>query len=160
MLSIEPDEAAHLTAVFEVPVTVAVNCCFAPEARVVLAGETDNARGSPLLPAAAAFVAHETVMSASTSRRIRALRRSMNCFDDAEQRRKVAKLRDIESLDREIGGLVESTWGIYRDSAMDPRFQRYIRKLTSARDRDVYCFASEAVPTGENCQMQAKPGSD
>lgn len=40
--SIEPAEAVHVTAVLEVPVTDAVNCCLWPDARVTLAGEIDT----------------------------------------------------------------------------------------------------------------------
>jgi hypothetical protein len=34
LASIEPAEALHVTAVLDVPVTVAVNCCFWPDATV------------------------------------------------------------------------------------------------------------------------------
>ena len=40
LLLTEPTEAAQLTAVFAVPVTVAVNCCVPPDATVTVAGAT------------------------------------------------------------------------------------------------------------------------
>ena len=40
-----PPVAVHVTAVFELPVTVAVNCCVPPGCMVTLAGETVTATG-------------------------------------------------------------------------------------------------------------------
>jgi hypothetical protein len=39
LLVIVPPVAAHVTAVLELPVTVAVNCCVCPDCRVALVGE-------------------------------------------------------------------------------------------------------------------------
>ena len=41
-VSIEPREAFHVTAVLEVPLTVAVNCCFLPDATLTLNGEMET----------------------------------------------------------------------------------------------------------------------
>ena len=47
-------EMLHVTAVFVVPVTVAVNCCWAPVTTLAEPGETETATGGTIVTAAEA----------------------------------------------------------------------------------------------------------